>query len=174
MKKATRKATSDTYSHPTTYREIVAQAMKQHYTRLAALDDAADWIRKIEGDLQKVVAMGCLFSIREGSLELLSQVVTEVSGSRRTFRALRISSGWMSDNDVRLIEAFISIGWVVEAANVASEYIFGTAILWKPGTDIRISITAPTEYLAQFRAIPESDTPAVEDTTPSSHTPTAI
>jgi hypothetical protein len=174
MTESKRKAKSDTYTHPTTYREIVTRETKQHQRRLAALDDAADWIGKIEGDLQKVVAMGCLYSIREGSMELELRFDTHDSSSLDTFRALRISSGWMSHSDARLIDAFVSIGWVVESAKMVFKSVFATAVLWKPGTDIRIVITGSSGYLARYLPAPVPHAPASQDATPSSTNPTAF
>ena len=137
-------------SHPVTYDQMVAQETLRHHTRLADLDEAADWIRKIEGDLSKLVQLGCLYSTGAHSMHLELRGEVEEHEGIGWHGVLRITPAFIGGGSESLITSFISIGWVIESANTFPEIGGGTAILWKPGTNVRVAIGAASEFLKPY------------------------
>lgn len=134
--------------HPTTYEEIVAFQHKQHAHRLGQLKRAEKAIRAISAELASLAERGMLVGVGHASMCLLDcKHYFETDG--RSKSALFLDSGIFRTQGNRLVEGFISFGWIVEAAKVEG---LPLVLLRRPKTQTRIVLDVTDEFAKALQA----------------------
>ncbi|WP_414451484.1 ACP synthase [Burkholderia sp. 22PA0099] len=136
------KRTPTPYRPPTTYRELVQQAHDGLAAKLAQLKRAEKHIRAIEPDLRALHEQnGLFFAAERGSFMLRDRRLTYAS---RAMYVLSLDSGAISRAySDRFVHAFLDLGWTFEREGLGGNY--GTVILRKPKTQIRVELDASVE-----------------------------
>lgn len=123
------------YQHPTSYEAIVAHASHRHERRLRELKQAEKAIRAVSADLEALAKRGLLVEVGEYSLYLIDHTF-RFGTKARSKSALFLNTGVFQEASDRFVEAFIGLGWVVQAIKV--ERCFSQALLHRPKTEFRI------------------------------------
>ena len=145
MKRRTRAA----YKHPTTYEEIVAYEHDRHTRRLMQLKQAEKAIRAVSDDLATLSAHHLVVSVGGHSMYLLDcKHYFETNG--RSKSALFLDSGIFRQNGDRLVEGFISLGWLVEALN--AERALPRVLLRRLKTQVRIILDVTDEFAKSLQS----------------------
>lgn len=126
---------TSTYEHPTSYESIVAYQCARHERRLRELKLAEKAIRAVSADLNALAKRDLRVEVGEYSLYLIDHRL-RFRTTGRSKSALFISTQCLSRTSDRFVEAFIDLGWNVEAINV--ERVFSQALLRRPKTETRI------------------------------------
>lgn len=144
MKRRTRSLSK----HPTTYEEIVAFQHELHAHRLSQLKQAEKTIRAISAELASLAERGMLVGVGHASMYLLNcKHYFETDG--RSKSALFLDSGIFRAQGNRLVEGFISFGWIVEAVKVER---LPQVLLRRPKTQTRIVLDVTDEFANTLRA----------------------
>ena len=131
--------------HPTTYEEIVAFQHELHAHRLSQLKRAEKAIRAISAELASLAERGMLVGVGHASMYLLD--CKHYFG--RSKSALFLDSGIFRTQGNRLVEGFISFGWIVEAAKVEG---LPLVLLRRPKTQTRIVLDVTDEFARALQA----------------------
>jgi hypothetical protein len=130
------------YEHPTSYEAIVANQCERHEHRLRELKRSEKAIRAVSPDLSSLAKLGLHVDIGDYSLYLIDH--------RRRFRtngrsksALYLATGYLNNTSDRFVEAFMSLGWIVEAINI--DPVLGQVLLRRPRTETRIVLDVSEE-----------------------------
>ena len=135
--------------HPTTYEEVVAFQHELHANRLSQLKQAEKTIRAINVELTSLAERGMLVGVGHSSMYLLNcKHYFETDGGRSKF-ALFLDSGIFRTQGNRLVEGFVSFGWIVEAVKVEG---LPLVLLRRPKTQTRIALDVTDEFAKALRA----------------------
>ncbi|WP_257835043.1 ACP synthase [Burkholderia glumae] len=129
---------------PTTYREMVQHAQDELQRRLRQLKKAEKQIRAIEPDLRALSEKhGLHFATSHHSFSLRDR---RESYSSRAQYVLFLTDDAISDaiRD-RYVHAFLDLGWQFEREGQSHRCHYGTIILRKPKTQLRVELYASTQ-----------------------------
>jgi hypothetical protein len=131
------------YQHPTTYEAIVAHQCARHDRRLHELKRAEKAIRAVSADLATLAKRGLLVEVGEYSLYLVDHTV-RFHTKGRSKSALFISTGVFRETANRFVEAFVGLGWVVQALDINRS--LSQVLLHRPRTEFRIVLDLSEEF----------------------------
>jgi hypothetical protein len=139
-----RKQTS--YEHPTTYEGFIAYEQDCHARRLAQLKRAEKAIRAVTPDLTLLAQRRLSVGVGRHSMYLVDcSYLFQTEGKPKS--ALFMDSGLFRANGDRLVDGFISLGWVVEAVGVNRYQV----LLRRPKSQTRIVFDVTDECAKSLR-----------------------
>ena len=130
------------YQHPTSYEAIVAHQCARHQHRLRELKLAEKAIRSVSADLGSLVKLGLRIEVGDYSLYLIDHK-RRFGTNGRSKSALFLGTDALNKTSDRFVQAFIDIGWTVEAINIIP--LFSQVLLRRPKTETRIVLNLSDE-----------------------------
>lgn len=137
------------YQHPTSYEAIVAHQHARHERRLRELKLAEKAIRAVSADLDSLAKRDLRVEVGEFSLYLVDHKL-RFRTTGRSKAALYLGTGLFSRTGDRFVEAFIDLGWAVEAIDI--ERVRCQVLLRRPKTEIRIVLELSEEFAKTFQS----------------------
>jgi hypothetical protein len=144
-----KRSAPSTCIHPTTYDEIVEVENDRHARRLRELKRAEKAIRAISDDLAKLAERRLFVDVAEYSMYLVDSNL-RFKLSCRSKSALFLGTGLCVERGDRIANAFIDLGWQLQAVDVRLHY--SQALLRRPKTQSRIVLDVTGEFAKSFQS----------------------